>query len=681
MFERMLRIANTLRIPLIRNGWWRWRSAAAASLSMLASLALAYDTPRINTLYHFTRADFPSIGNFEVSQLIQASNGDFYGVSAYGGSSSLGFVYRVSRSSGLITHLHDFGFSDGATPRGKLVEASDGYLYGTTEAGGANRSDWCYLGQYYGEGGCGTLFKVGLNGGFTKVHDFYSPSDGYQSAPSTGLIQASDGNFYGMAMRAYPSGTSSLFKMTPAGVVSVHHLFPDDESQGYQALAGLIQASDGKLYGTMGSGGQAAAGETACGTVFRAGLDGSFSVLHTFTGSGGDGCTPWSPLIEHRNGWFYATTNKGGHVADNCRVGGCGTIYRIANDSSYQVLHAFVGTSADGEYPRNSGLVEMPDGSLYGALGGNPTGDGLGYVPLCTTSGGATSFSCGTLYRLGTDGQYSTELDFGSANGAWGLFPQSTLILATDGNLYGTSISGGGWGYGTIYRYVFNSDTPIVSIDALDPAGGAHGSTMSLLGVGFSGATQVTFGNGTTPEPTSFTVVSDTRIDAVVPADAQSSAPGVTAPNGTTYSQQFFYLTPEIDFITPTSGRVGTGVTLVGAHFDTPLSISFTGGVAATDWFYVTSDDTQIVVTVPAGAQSGPITVTNAGGSVASETFTVRKRGRGRGFTAAEPMLRDTATLATRAPKRPEIVVCADRPGNTEHRREHCSTTRASPQP
>jgi len=669
-------------LPLLRNALGRhwntglWFLSLAVALTAAIGAAQAYDTPRINTLYHFTQQDFPSVGNFEASQLIQASNGDFYGVSAYGGKSSLGFVYRVSRSSGVITHLHDFGFSDGATPRGQLLEASDGFLYGTTEAGGANRSDYCYLGQYYGESGCGTIFKVGLNGGFTKVHDFYTEADGYQSAPSTGMIQASDGNFYGMAMRPFPTGTSSIFKMTPGGTVSVLHLFPADQSQGFQALSGMVEASDGKLYGTMGSGGPVSDGQSACGTVFKAGTDGSFELLHTFTGS--DGCTPWAPLLEHSDGKFYGTTQTGGSFAGPCLGVGCGTIFRIAPYGEYELLRALTGTAADGEYPRNSGLVALPDGSMYGALGGNPNAAGY-YMPLCTPDGGPSSFSCGTMYRIDPQGNFARVFDFGASNGALGLFPESTLILATDGNLYGTTIGGGGWGQGVVYRYVLNGSTPIVAIDAVDPVGATPSSTISLLGYGFTGTTQVTFGNGTTAIPTSYSVISDNRIDAVVPVTAQSSAPGVSGPLGTTYSPQWFYVSPSIDEITPTSGRVGSGVTLLGAHFNNVQSITFGGGVAATEWSYVTSEDTAISVTVPVGAQTGPITLTTPGGSAESETFTVRRRGRGRDRDEPSASLGGKAGIAVQAPAQAQTLQCAERPDVAQRSAAHCGTSPLAP--
>lgn len=77
-------------------------SWGVALLGLLGALpSSAYQVPRLNTLYNFVAADYPHIGNFELSPLLQASDGDFYGVSAYGGIADLGYVYKVARSTGL----------------------------------------------------------------------------------------------------------------------------------------------------------------------------------------------------------------------------------------------------------------------------------------------------------------------------------------------------------------------------------------------------------------------------------------------------------------------------------------------------------------------------------------------------------------------------------------------------
>lgn len=611
---------NRLVVMLLRALALAWLCAFCAAAALAAP-------PRLNTLYHFVAQDYPHTGNFELSRLVQASDGDFYGVSAYGGVNDFGFVYKVSRSTGQLTHLHDFAFPDGATPRGQLVQAADGWLYGTTESGGANFSDWCYAGKFYNEAGCGTLFRISTGGSFQKLHDFYSEADGYQATPARGVVQAPDGNFYGMAMRPFPDATTSLFRMTPGGTVSVHHLFALDESEGYLAWAGLIVGADGALYGTTSSAGTVGGNPTAgCGTVFRAGVDGSFALLHVFGGPnvGGDGCFPTAPLVQARDGNFYGTTQFGGTATHHCIAGGCGIVFKLTPAGVETVLHRFAASALDGEYPQDDGLVQTPDGAFWGATGGNPYGDGAGFVPLCYVGSG-TTFSCGTLYRIAPSGVFAQVAVFGNSDGAWGLFPHATPILASDGNLYGTTFAGGGWGYGTVYRLLLNAATPVVAIDGFTPPGGAPGTQITVSGSGFTGASQLTVGDGSQALPVPFTPISDTQLSFVVPATAQTSAVGLTTPRGTTFSPMWFYLPPRIDAIVPTTGRPGTPVTLYGAHFDDLSAIVFGGGAKASRYSYPNGGDTQVRVTIPALAQTGPVTVSNPGGSGQSPVLTVNR--------------------------------------------------------
>lgn len=616
-----------------------------ACLGLCGFASADVTVPRLNTVHHFQPSDYPVLGNFELSPLVQGADGQLWGVSAYGGVNSTGFVYKVSPLTGALTRVHDFGFSDGVHPRGRLFAAADGWLYGTTESGGVNQSDWCYAGKFYNGSGCGTLFRVAPDGRFEKLHDFYTEADGYQTSPSTGVVQGADGAFYGMAVRAFPEATTALFRYAPGTGMAVARLFAVDGSEGDLAYAGLSLARDGSLIGTTSSKGG------GCGTVFRRTPAGAFQTLHVFRGApaggSGDGCVPWSALAEGADGVFYGTTNYGGYQAQNCRAGGCGIVYRVSTGGDFAVLHRFTATAADGEYPSKSGVVIQPDGSLYGTTGGNPYGEGFGFVPLCQL-GGSSAFSCGTVWRIAPGGGFSTVAVFGDSNGAWGLFPQATLLRGQDGNLYGTAFGGGGWGYGTVWRLVLDPATPLVAIDGFTPPGGPPGTAVLLRGAGFSGATQVTLGNGSIAEPIPFSVIDDATISTQVPADARSSAFGVTAPHGTTYSPASFILRPVVDSITPTSGRPGSYVTVLGANFDALTSIRF-GGVPATRYTYVTNDNTAINVQVPRRAKTGPVVVGNVGGDGVGPTFTVKRFGLpqdGAAAPAARPTLRCARTPA-----------------------------------
>jgi hypothetical protein len=162
---------------------------------------------------------------------------------------------------------------------------------------------------------------------------------------------------------------------------------------------------------------------------------------------------------------------------------------------------------------------------------------------------------------------------------------------------------------------------PVVSSFA--PASGAPGTSVTVNGSGFTGATSVTF-NGT---PAAFTVGSDPQVTATVPSGATSGPIGVTTAAGTgTSSSSFSVATatvaPKISSISPTSGPVGTVVAITGSGLTGATSVKFGGGVAAS---YTVVSDTRINATVPSGASSGGIAVTTPGGTATSGSFRVSK--------------------------------------------------------
>jgi uncharacterized repeat protein (TIGR03803 family) len=305
----------------------------------------------------------------------------------------------------------------------------------------------------------------------------------------------------------------------------------------------------------------------------------------------GDGSQPWGNLLQGEDGALYGTTSDGGITTGYCIVAGCGTVYRVTTTGEESILHRFSGSAIDGETPQNAGLVQTPDGVLYGVTGGNPFGIiGLQYCYV----GSVKTPGCGTLFQIGTDGKFEQLHNFGSGDGADGLFPMTSMILASDKNLYGVAINGGGWGAGTVYRLQRNPATRVLAISGVAPAGAPPGTPVTISGEGFTGASEVTFPTGAvTSIP--FTVVSDGEIDITVPANGVSGAIGVTAPRGTTFSPVIFYLQPTITNLVPMSGRVGGTVTAQGTHFDDLTSVTI------------------------GGAQ-----ITNPGGSAMSAPYTIR---------------------------------------------------------
>ena len=523
---------------------------AAAGLSQASAAPLF---PPLNTLANFAAGNS---GAFELSALAEGSDGNFYGVSAFGGAGGYGYVYKVIRRTGRIIHLHDFSYTDGATPRGKLVQGTDGDFYGTTEAGGANMSDYCYAGQLYQKGRCGVAFKVSSGGSFTKLHDFYTAADSYLADPSNGMIQASDGNFYGIAMVDFPRVNAAVFRMTADGTTIPIYQIPSD----LLSYSGLIQGVDGYLYGTTGGDGAA----YGSGMFFRISLAGAFQSLHVFSGS--DGATPSGTLMQGKDGAFYGTTQYGGITTGHCIYGGCGVIYKMTTDGTETVLYRFTGSALDGEWPQYSGLVQTHDGSLYGTTGGNPYGDaGATYCYI----GKIASSGCGTIYRITTAGQFQQLHSLSYGDSALGIWPLASMILASDGNLYGPTIAGGGWGAGTIYRLQLNPLTPVVAITGTSPASGPPGTSVTINGVGFTGTTQVTFPTGAAT-PINFSVISDTQIGIVVPGNGVTGAIGISAPRGTTFSPTLFTVTTAGAM--PAAPVVGVGLRATAG--EKPLALS-----------------------------------------------------------------------------------------------------------
>jgi uncharacterized repeat protein (TIGR03803 family) len=190
-------------------------------------------------------------GTNPTAGLVRANNGLFYGTTSRGGTGAAcqfyagcGTLFRIS-SAGKLQTLHDFcgqpNCADGMFPEADLIQATDGQIYGTTDAGGLVAGT-CSM-------GCGIAFKISppIGGAFTPLHAF-TPSEGTQFQK---LIQATDGNFYGTAQTGGASNLGTLFKMDSAGSVTVLFNFCNAAScRSSTNPAALMQATNGLLYGT-----------------------------------------------------------------------------------------------------------------------------------------------------------------------------------------------------------------------------------------------------------------------------------------------------------------------------------------------------------------------------------------------------------------------------------------------
>jgi uncharacterized repeat protein (TIGR03803 family) len=257
----------------------------------------------LTNLHSFGGAD----GAYPYAALVQGSDGNFYGTTSGSGSgpSGNGTVFRIS-PGGVLTNLHSFSGSDGANPSAGLVQGRDGNFYGTTPSGGAN--------------GYGTVFKISSSGGLTTLWSFTNGVDGANSyAP---LVQGVDGNFYGTTSGSGsgPGANGTVFRITSSGSLTTLSSFIGC-SDGAYPFAGLVQGSDGNFYGTTSGSGS---GPSAYGTVFQAGPSGGLTTLWSFT-NGVDGAYSYAPLAQGVDGSFYGTTSGSGSGPS-----GNGTVFKLS---------------------------------------------------------------------------------------------------------------------------------------------------------------------------------------------------------------------------------------------------------------------------------------------------------------------------------------------------------------
>jgi uncharacterized repeat protein (TIGR03803 family) len=345
--------------------------------------------------------------------LVQGSDGNFYGTTP-GGTNEPGTVFRIS-PNGSYTNLYSFpnSYPNGGFPIAGLVQGSDGNFYGTTVIGGAI--------------GSGTIFRMSPGGSLTNLYSFpYSSSDGHN--PYGSLVQGSDGNFYGTTHAGGLGNVGAVFRISPSGNYTNLHFFGTSPNDGWRPTGGLVQGSDGNFYGTTTMGG------TNEGTVFRISSSGSYTNLYHFPGYPNDGNSPFAGLVQGSDGNFYGTTLSGGTTNFNPKSGfsGYGTIFRISPSGNYTSLYSFVGSPNDGYFP-SAGLVQGSDGNFYG-----------------TTQGGGT-YNNGIIFRISLSGNYSNLYSFaGYPND--GSQPYVGLVQGSDGSFYGTTAFGGINNSGTVYR-------------------------------------------------------------------------------------------------------------------------------------------------------------------------------------------------------------------------------------
>ena len=311
-------------------------------------------------------------GRFPDSGLIEDAAGNLYGVTSEGGRGDstangyecCGTVFKLS-PDGTESVLYAFqGGSDGAFPQGNLLEDASGNLYGATYIGGDQD---CHI---FGPPGCGTIFKLAPDGTKTMLHAFKGGTDGV--SPNGALVMDESGDLYGTTSEGGAGGGRQLcgcgvvFKLSPDGREVILHAFrysPD----GAFPLAGLLRDSAGNLYGTTSGGGvREGWGCGDCGAVFEIGSDGVEKVLYAFKNRD-DVVSPVAGLVEDTSGNLYGTTEWGGGIVCPGGSEGCGTLFKVAQDGTETVLHAF-GSERGGAVPLAAPVMDRR-GNLFGSTG------------------------------------------------------------------------------------------------------------------------------------------------------------------------------------------------------------------------------------------------------------------------------------------------------------------------
>ncbi len=283
---------------------------------------------KLTTLYSFCAKAHCVDGDNPAQGLTLGPNGNLYGSTRLGGANCLkrygcGTFFQIT-PAGQLSTVYSFcpedKCTDGNDPN-QLVLGSDGNFYGTTESGST-----C------GNFACGTVFQLTPTGTLTTLHTFCSLAncaDGKN--PMAGLIEANNGNFYGTtaaggANCAYFGGCGTVFEITTGGELTTLYNFCAENKlpclEGYYSFGGLIQASDGNLYGTTAGG-----GKNSGGTIFRVTLTGELTTIYNFCSqtSCADGEGPQSGVVQGTDGGLYGTTLLGG-------ANGGGTVYKLSKE-------------------------------------------------------------------------------------------------------------------------------------------------------------------------------------------------------------------------------------------------------------------------------------------------------------------------------------------------------------
>ncbi len=286
--------------------------------------------------------------------------------------------------------------------------------------------------RHGGSNSWGSIFRMAPNGLPASLYAFTGGSDG--ATPFSALAQGADGNFYGTSLMGGSNENGTVFRMTPEGALAA--LVTLNLTNGNLPYGGLIPGADGALYGTCDQG-----GAISFGTAYKITTNGALATLYSFS-EGGDGGQPVAGLLLGRDGNYYGATYAGG-------ANGYGTVFRLSSGGALSTLVSF--DDANGAYPRG-GLAQDVNGDFYGT----------------TSLGGADNN--GTVFRMSSTGLLTNLYSF--TNGQDGAQPVGGLLYASDGNFYGTTEYGGAYGDGTLFT--ITADGTFATLVQFDGFNGAN---------------------------------------------------------------------------------------------------------------------------------------------------------------------------------------------------------------
>ena len=350
--------------------------------------------------------------------LIQAGDGNFYGISTGGAAAdwacqdipanSCTYIDKIT-PGGVVTQLYTFERAPGDTTTpydaNQIIEGSDGFFYGTTQQGGTGF-------------GYGTIFRLTNYGVFTVLYNFpgdktNGPTNGYAPGP---LTQGEDGNFYGIAKA---SNGIVFFSMTTGGVVTILHQAVGTDGFIFTDSGSVLQGSDGNFYTNTTAG------------FLQITPSGQVTVIDPYAFSSTQINGPTGPLVEGSDFNYYGTSPFTTYNPDGSSRGD-GAIFKLSTSGTLQTLYTFSG-GADG-YIANADLTLGSDGNLYGTTyyGGNPA---------CPSNMGTLGIAgCGTIFEIGTSGGFHSLYAF-SGTPADGGRPIGPLVQDGSGIFNGTTFA------------------------------------------------------------------------------------------------------------------------------------------------------------------------------------------------------------------------------------------------